>query len=320
MFKTHYSTIILALIIANFAGCKNNFPMFWKKSTTTAPPETQETVERLTRNYTTLPSSEEVNAELDLALSPPTLPNSECPVVPEQEEERAPAQVQELEIIPKEQWGARPLQKDGSFKCMDYRSMASQLGLDSSVSDEELLASVYQNGRIVIHHTATNGSIQNIQADHMDGRSLQDIAYHFFISRDGKIYEGRSLTLMGAHAGSLNNDHYSCMGKMKSAHINRDYDFKSIGIVLSGNLELRAPDDAQYQALKSLVSHLAEKYKISLIGGHEHYREDGTDCPGAKLVSRLNNDPDIQLEAPVDKSENFFKPDFVCESESVSCR
>lgn len=288
--------------------------MFWKRNAPPTSPEAQETIERLTKDYTTLPSSEEVTAELDSALSPPTFPNADCTV-----ETRAPAQT-ELEIISKEQWGARPLQKDGSFKCMDYRSMASQLGLDPNLSDDELLTSVYKNGRIVIHHTATNGSIQNIQADHMDGRSLQDMAYHFFISKDGKIYEGRSLTLMGAHAGSLNNDHYSCVGKLKSAHINRDYDFKSIGIVLSGNLEIKAPDEAQYEALKNLVSHLVKKYKISLIGGHEHYREDGTDCPGAKLISRLNNDPNIQLEAPVDKSQNFFKPDFVCESESVSCR
>lgn len=322
---------LLLFITLSVCSCKPGWPTFWKKTTpdqVPQNPEVERTVVELTDNYRTLPSSDEVNDEINRSLSGPTVSEANCPVeltteaepAPEVDTARAPAESSPLEIISKAQWNARPLQKDGSFKCMDYRSMATQLGIDPGASEEELLQSVYQNGRIVIHHAASNATINSIQDAHMDGRGLQDMAYHFFIDQQGKIYEGRSLGLMGAHAGSLDESHYQCQGSIKAAHVSRDYDFKSIGIVLSGNLEVRAPSDTQYQALKGLVSHLAQKYRISLIGGHEHYREGGTDCPGAQLIDRLNNDSDIQLEAPVNKNQNFFEPDFVCESESITCR
>lgn len=322
---------LLLFISLLVCSCKPGWPTFWKKS---APehvpprPEVERSLVELTDNYTTLPSSDEVNDEINRSLMGPTISEANCPVELTQEatttegplEERSPAQSSSLEIISKAQWNARALKKDGSFKCMDYRSMATELGIDPAASEEELLKSVYQNGRIVIHHAASNATIKSIQDAHIDGRGLQDMAYHFFIDRQGKIYEGRSLGLMGAHAGSLNESHYQCVGNIKAAHVSRDYDFKSIGIVLSGNLEVRSPPEIQYQALKGLVSHLAQKYKISLIGGHEHYRAGGTDCPGAQLIDRLNHDSDIQLEPPVNKSQNFFEPDFVCESESITCR
>ena len=139
--------------------------------------------------------------------------------------------------------------------------------------------------RITIHHTAepmlsdslaaSSAELRQIQKMHFE-RKWADIGYHFLIDRAGRVMEGRSIKIQGAHAG------------------NSDSNRGNIGIALLGNFEaqpergaaytkVQEPTPAQLLALDALVSQLMGTYSISNkeIWAHDHFRE--TECPGPKL-------------------------------------
>ena len=143
--------------------------------------------------------------------------------------------------------------------------------------------------RITVHHTADQPAIaalgirepkaylRRIQ-DYCTG-SLKwgDIGYHYLISSDGRIWEGRPLKYQGAHAG--NNS------------LNRG----NIGIALIGNFDEDRPSSSQVKSLGSLLSALTSVHGIgsNRIYGHQDLRDTG--CPGthlqavlSRLVSKLN--------------------------------
>lgn len=138
---------------------------------------------------------------------------------------------------------------------------------------------------ITIHHTAANQKINESIEQKM--RSLQsfsqsqskletgrikpawpDVPYHFYISADGQIAEGRDLRF----AGDTNTD-YDPTGH--------------ILLVLEGNFEKEKPTSAQLQALHLLLTWLAEGWHIpaSEIKGHLDYAS--TACPGKYLESEI---------------------------------
>ncbi len=87
---------------------------------------------------------------------------------------------------------------------------------------------------IVVHHsdfTDAPGPLA-IKEYHLQVSGFSDIGYHFVIAADGTIYEGRSLQLMGSHAG------ITVEGK-KDRH--KDPDYGSIGVVLDGSTARRIP-------------------------------------------------------------------------------
>ncbi len=143
--------------------------------------------------------------------------------------------------------------------------------------------------RITVHHTADQPAIASLGVsdpeqylrriqDYCTG-SLQwgDIGYHYLISADGRIWEGRSIQYQGAHAG--NNS------------LNRG----NIGIALIGNFDRDRPTSSQVESLGSLLGALSSVHEIrpTRIYGHKDLRDTG--CPGkhlqsilARLVDRLN--------------------------------
>ena len=201
---------------------------------------------------------------------------------------------------------------------MDYNKV---FNLKSSLTKEEKLKQIYNNGRIVIHHAASGSSLSSIQRDHIRGRGLQDISYHFLINSDGNIFEGRSLEVMGAHAGSLPRSHYSCENGNKVQDLSKDFDYKAIGIMLTGNLEVSKPSRAQYQALQSLVNNLKSRFNMTYISPHKHVRANGTKCPGEELINQLLNDNSSFKFTPDPVSEvNNIYPANNCAAPSVSCK
>lgn len=130
--------------------------------------------------------------------------------------------------------------------------------------------------QLTVHHssqpTQANfqgaASIRGIQAFHQGPeRGWTDIGYHYLVAPDGRIYEGRPNSAVGAH--SPNNT-----GKLGICNIG---DFQ--------NKETITP--AQRAALVNLLAYLAGKYKIatSKIKGHRDFQ--GTDCPGQHLYDQL---------------------------------
>ena len=112
---------------------------------------------------------------------------------------------------------------------------------------------------IVLHHAAAKTCSANQIDSWHKGNGWAGIGYHFFIRKDGSIYEGRPLWATGAHAEGKNSE--------------------SIGVCVEGNYDTeRTMPQAQKLAIKEVLSYLKGMYPTAGIKGH---REVGaTGCPG----------------------------------------
>ena len=165
--------------------------------------------------------------------------------------------------------------------CYNYANLLVRNGMvtatDAILSDkEQLLSSIYTYGRIILHHTATEQSPAEIINGAIRYNGWADVGYHFLISRDGTITEGRSLFYMGANAGQIPNRPDDCGNNMY--YMDRDDDYRSIGIALIGNFDIYQPSSAQIHSLKNLIQSLKERFKITEVKGHKHFKP--TNCPG----------------------------------------
>lgn len=122
---------------------------------------------------------------------------------------------------------------------------------------------------VVIHHSAMRfyEGPREIQYAHMHQRGFLDIGYHFVIDVWGRIYEGRSLAVHGAHV--------------------REHNAGTLGIVLMGNYEETVPAPAPLERLKWLVRALMQKYPITHLAGHQDLLPGQTLCPGKNLEPLL---------------------------------
>jgi hypothetical protein len=131
--------------------------------------------------------------------------------------------------------------------------------------------------RMAIHHTETptNDSmtpaarLRQIQSYHMDVKGWCDIGYHYLMSRDGQLWEGRRDTLLGAHAGGNNTG--------------------NLGVSVIGSHDATPLTDTQLHSLASLLRGLSDTKGIALerskIKGHREYNP--TTCPGDALLAQL---------------------------------
>ena len=110
---------------------------------------------------------------------------------------------------------------------------------------------------IIIHCSATregrNFDFESCRYDHIHHRGFKDIGYHFYITRDGEIHNGRPMAQVGAHC------------KNHNAH--------SIGICYEGGLSADGkPSDTrtllQRGSMLALLRELRRLYPKALIVGH----------------------------------------------------
>ena len=121
---------------------------------------------------------------------------------------------------------------------------------------------------IIIHCSATpqgsSLSFEECRCDHIMHRHFRDIGYHYYITRDGMVHEGRPIEKVGAH----------CQG----------HNSHSIGVCYEGGLDANGKPadtrtDAQRKALKSLIEDLHQRFPKALIVGH-HDLNPAKACPG----------------------------------------
>ncbi|HWO20106.1 MAG TPA: N-acetylmuramoyl-L-alanine amidase [Kofleriaceae bacterium] len=136
------------------------------------------------------------------------------------------------------------------------------------------LGTVY---RMAIHHTETptndsmtpQARLRQIQSYHMDVKGWCDIGYHYLVSRDGRVWEGRPDTQLGSHAGGANTG--------------------NIGISIMGQHEATPVTQAQVDVIAGLVRGLATAHGVPMdrtrIKGHREYKS--TSCPGDALFAQL---------------------------------
>lgn len=115
---------------------------------------------------------------------------------------------------------------------------------------------------IILHCSATRAgqcyTFRKCRQDHL-ARGYCDIGYHYYITRDGQVHEGRPLWKEGAH----------CKGHNRH----------SIGICYEGGLDVsgrpcdtRTPE--QRQSLRALLTRLHDLYPRAYIMGHRDLSPD----------------------------------------------
>lgn len=89
------------------------------------------------------------------------------------------------------------------------------------------------------------------------------VGYHYYIEKDGKVYQARSDNEEGAHA--------------------RGYNSHSLGICLAGNFDATDPTEAQKVALKALLLQKTAQYSIPATNVLPHRRFASKTCYGKRL-------------------------------------
>ena len=111
---------------------------------------------------------------------------------------------------------------------------------------------------IVLHHAAAiKCSADDIHRIHISN-GWTGIGYHFYIRKDGSVYEGRPLGAKGAHVEGQNS--------------------KSIGICFEGNFEKEKMPIEQINAGRELVSYIKNSYPFVTVKKHSDL--NATVCPG----------------------------------------
>ena len=119
---------------------------------------------------------------------------------------------------------------------------------------------------IVIHCSATRCdrrfSVEDLIACH--NARFGFTGYHYYITRDGQLYQTRHENLVGSHA--------------------RHYNQHSIGVCYEGGLnELGKPADTRTEAQKATLWHLLKSLKVDYpdakIVGHCELPHVAKDCP-----------------------------------------
>ncbi len=131
--------------------------------------------------------------------------------------------------------------------------------------------------RITVHHDAISpvpsGSytdsvrrLSAIRRGHL-GNGWADIGYHYAIDPAGRVWEGRPLTLQGAHVKNRNPN--------------------NIGVVMFGNYEKIQPTGRAMDALNRLLAHEMGRFGIAISRVHTHRELANTACPGRNLQARM---------------------------------
>lgn len=120
---------------------------------------------------------------------------------------------------------------------------------------------------IILHHRAGNGNVESIHKQHLS-QGYSGIGYHFYIRKDGSVYEGRPLNKVGAHCKGSNN--------------------YSVGVCFEGNFEIEHMTDAQIKAGSELLKYLFNLYPQAKVVGHRDMM--ATACPGKNFdINKILN-------------------------------
>jgi hypothetical protein len=144
--------------------------------------------------------------------------------------------------------------------------MNSQL----NINNNRLLPHSASIQRITIHHTATvlnknaRFSLRGMQRYHIMEKGWADIAYHYLIAPDGKIYEGRDATYRGSSSTDYELD-------------------RNLMIALIGNFEKYSPSASALLSLNNLVVNKLLKYNLKPAAVYTHGEQADTLCPGRHL-------------------------------------
>jgi hypothetical protein len=116
--------------------------------------------------------------------------------------------------------------------------------------------------KIIVHHSGVT-VLQTVQTIHdyylhRTDDNYSGIGYHYYIRKDGTVWQGRPENTVGAHCYHNN--------------------FESIGICFEGNFETEKMNNTQYTVGIALIKDILIRYKNLAIKKHKDF--NATDCPG----------------------------------------
>lgn len=112
---------------------------------------------------------------------------------------------------------------------------------------------------IIWHHSATSGqTIRSIAEYHTQAKGWPEIAYHYAIGYDGRVYRLLDESKWSNHASGHNR--------------------RTIGIVLVGNYHENEPTEAMVSAAARLQEDICDGHAIKYVWLHMETK--ATDCPG----------------------------------------
>lgn len=135
-------------------------------------------------------------------------------------------------------------------------------------------------GLITVHHDALNASgmrgygssvqrLNSVRRSHLDrGPTWVDIGYHYIIDPEGRVWEGRPVSIEGAHVANT-NDH-------------------NLGIMCMGNFNEHRPTQAQLNTLDSFVAAQMRAYRVPMARVYTHQEIGKSECPGRNLQNYMN--------------------------------
>jgi len=142
---------------------------------------------------------------------------------------------------------------------------------------------------LIVHHTGgtsadpladtSHHTFEMVKQYHLS-LGWEDIGYHYFIDKTGKVTAGRAENYHGAHT--------------------KGYNQKSIGICLAGNFDATLPTKEQEKALKILLQELQEKYIFTTDEIYPHREFANKTCYGRRLADdwarKLSDDGNTKKE------------------------
>lgn len=137
---------------------------------------------------------------------------------------------------------------------------------------------------IVLHHIEASrpGStipVTDVHQWHLNN-GWTGIGYHFYITKDGRIYRGRPENAIGAHAAGKN--------------------VNTLGIAVEGKYQSESMPQAQRDSIIKVGEYLRRKYKIATVLGHKEV--NSTSCPGKNYpLDSIRNEI---LKAPIEDTIN----------------
>jgi hypothetical protein len=131
---------------------------------------------------------------------------------------------------------------------------------------------IHHAGVLVKSTTDPTKFVKNMQGWGQREKKWPDLAYHFLIAPDGRIFEGRSLAYEPE-----SNTKYPLQGH--------------IGVELMGNFEIQRMSPKQLDSLVKLNAWLCRELKIDPkdIGGHNDRAPKQTSCPGKDLYRYIED-------------------------------
>ncbi|MBN6076111.1 N-acetylmuramoyl-L-alanine amidase [Aggregatibacter actinomycetemcomitans] len=183
------------------------------------------------------------------------------------------------------------LDKDGAQKFVERSGW-------KAVQPKNILDNDWNYNSIVIHHQGNSNwgficgnaeeETRKVQENEMVGRqNFDDIAYHYVVSCDGIVLEGRDIRFIGSHVNANNSKKigilllgdYSERGEMKFEKLSElnSYLFDQIDIFYS----LSIPTQQGYACIP-LIDALLSVFNIEQLGGHREFSLPGDKrtCPG----------------------------------------